>query len=96
MEKAAVFSYIRSKGLYAGIEITGTVRRCRRACDWVLTTRCLSSDSMRMGTCTIGRVSRPEISYVLSLNRLVYADSVTAHWKSPSAARSSSSAPGFA
>jgi hypothetical protein len=25
MEKAAVFSYIRSKGLYAGIEITGTV-----------------------------------------------------------------------
>lgn len=26
MEKAAVFSYIRSKGLYAGIEITGTVR----------------------------------------------------------------------
>lgn len=24
-EKAAVFSYIRSKGLYAGIEITGTV-----------------------------------------------------------------------
>ena len=24
-EQAAVFSYIRSKGLYAGIEITGTV-----------------------------------------------------------------------
>jgi hypothetical protein len=64
-EKAAVFSYIRSKGLYAGIEITGTVSDFVSVMGFELINRYSWSDSMRMGICTIGKGSKLVISYVM-------------------------------
>lgn len=57
-EQAAVFSYIRSKGLYAGIEITGTVSSRSPRFGVKLNDRCLWNDSTRMEQCITGRVSR--------------------------------------
>jgi hypothetical protein len=73
MEKASVFSYIRSKGLYAGIEITGTVSaETLLRCSGLTWFRCLLSDSMRMETCITGMESRRVTLYVTPLSTNSY------------------------